>query len=195
MTNPTLLAALVAAFITILGWFLTRRWEAQTRRLEQDLKYKQRQIEEFYGPLYNLMHQIFAAEEVQQNFLVADPQKDGDIRKYFQNNYFLPFHSEMLRILKDRLYLVEGSDVPSSFEEYLKHACDDRARSALQVFPEHNWEWPDAFEEELKQGFGSVMNQYNVLLDRLTVDSPAKSSSSLRRSPLPKPHTKPRKKA
>jgi hypothetical protein len=173
--NATLLAGVVAAFVTILGWFLTRRWEAQMRRLEQDLKYKQRQIEEFYGPLYNLMHQIFAAEEVQDNFLTPDldSQKAHEVRKYFQEYYFLPFHSEMLRILKDRLYLVEGTELPASFEDYLKHACDDRVRAALQVFPKRTWEWPDEFEEELKQGFASVMNEHNRLLNRLMVNSPS----------------------
>jgi hypothetical protein len=171
--NATLLAAFVAALVTVLGWFLTRRWEAHMRRLEQDLKYKQRQIEEFYGPLYNLMHQIFAAEDVQENFLDAYPQKEYEIRKYFQEYYFLPFHSEMLRILKDRLYLVEGADVPESFEDYLKHACDDRVRLALQLFPERNWDWPEDFENELNQGFSSVMNEYNRLLNRLMVNSPS----------------------
>jgi hypothetical protein len=186
MTNATLFVGLVAAFVTVLGWFLTRRWEAQTRRLEQDLRYKQRQIEEFYGPLYNLMHQIFAAEEVQGNFLAAAAEKESEIRKYFQDNYFFPFHSEMLRILKDRLYLAEGAAVPSSFDEYLKHACDDRVRSALQVFPEYNWEWPDDFEEELKQGFRSVMGEYNGLLDRLTVNVPSRKSLSEGKLPRPK---------
>src|SRR4030095_14599029 len=140
--NATIMAALITAAVTIASWILTRWWEVRIRRLEQKMKYRERQIEEFYGPLYNVMHQVFAAEEVQDSFLKADPAKEQDIRDYFQTHYFRPLHSEMLRILKERLHLVEGDEVPSSYEEYLRHVCDDRSRGELKIYPPENREWP-----------------------------------------------------
>ena len=151
----------------MVGWFVVRWREDRQKATERELKYCERQIEEFYGPLFNLMEQIFAAEEVQQNFINAANHQAGQIRKYFQDNYFLPFHNEMIQILKAKLHLVEGADVPPSFQEYLKHACDDRAREVLGIYPQPSFQWPPAFENHLTVGLKTAMRKYDDLIRRL----------------------------
>jgi hypothetical protein len=53
--ETALLSALVAATVTLIGWFITswlaKRREDEARRQEAALKHLERQIEELYGPL------------------------------------------------------------------------------------------------------------------------------------------------
>jgi hypothetical protein len=166
-TSPAIWVAIVGAIVTVIGWFVVRWKEDRRQAIERQMKYCERQIEEFYGPLFSLMHDIFAAEEVQENFIKAASNEEATIRTYFQQNYFLSLHAEMIQILKAKLYLVEGADVPSSFAEYLKHACDDRGRAELSIWPEKSFEWPREFEEHLTDGLKTVMQKYDDLIHRL----------------------------
>ena len=166
-TNSALWTAIIGALVTVAGWFAVRLLENRQKGIERELKYCERQIEEFYGPLFNLMEQIFSAEEVQQNFIDASSDQEDKIRDYFQENYFLPFHNEMIQILKAKLYLIEGAAVPPSFREYVKHACDDRARRVLKIWPRTLFPWPPDFEDHLTLGLKHVMEKYDGLIRRL----------------------------
>jgi hypothetical protein len=157
----------LGAAVAVAGWFVVHWREDRQKGIERELKYCERQIEEFYGPLFNLMLQIFAAEEVQQNFINASSDQEDKIRRYFQENYFLPFHNEVIQILKSKLHLVEGANVPPSFLEYLKHACDDRARGILNISPQASFPWPPQFESHLTDGLKLVMKKYDGLIRRL----------------------------
>jgi hypothetical protein len=168
-TSPALWVGILGAVVTVIGWFVIRWREDRQKGLERELKYCERQIEEFYGPIFSLMHQIFAAEEVQGGFIDERADNDeADIRSYFQDNYFLPLHNELIQILKAKLYLVEGANVPQSLEEYLRHACDDRARGKLKIWPKKKlFLWPSDFEKNLTLGLKTVMGKYDDLLYRL----------------------------
>jgi hypothetical protein len=173
-TSPALWVGILSAAVgilsvaaTALGWFVIRWREDRQKGIERELKYCERQIEEFYGPLFNLMEQMFAAERVQQTFLDASNDQEDKIRTYFQENYFLPFHSEIIQILKGKLYLVEGANVPSSFPGYLEHACDERTRRALNIWPQISFRWPTDFERHLTDGLRAVMTKYDGLIKKL----------------------------
>lgn len=101
----TVMVALLGAGVTVCGWFAVRRREDRQRGIERELKYRERQIEEFYGRLFSLMHHILIAEQVQQNFLKYIPDEERKIRVYFQEKYFRPLHNEMFQILETRLYV------------------------------------------------------------------------------------------
>ena len=92
--------------------------------METLLKQSQKQIEEFYGPLFNIVHQIFVSSHVQYDILTARDQSGqsrltseqrGRITDYFLDNYFSKLHQEVNQILKTKLYLIEGSEMPESF--------------------------------------------------------------------------------
>src|ERR1700733_7516482 len=96
-----LLVALIAAFVTAGGWItthhLTKRKEDRVRRIENNLKHLERQIEEFYGPLFCLVNQIFVCNDVQddilsgrENGIDVSPDNEDKIRDFFQSEYFLP---------------------------------------------------------------------------------------------------------
>ena len=77
---------------------LTRASEDRTRKLQGLMSHFERQIEEFYGPLYNMVNQIFVANHVQSELLSVrttdgvekrlsseDAEKIND---YFHATYF-----------------------------------------------------------------------------------------------------------
>src|SRR5437868_6543765 len=99
--QPEVLLALLAAVVTAAGWFvtyfLTKRREDETRRLESSVSRMERQIEEFYGPLFNLIHQVVIANHVQHKILsgakgMAQEQADR-IRGHFRDHIFFPVHA------------------------------------------------------------------------------------------------------
>src|SRR5207253_6791715 len=118
-------AALIVAAVTMAGWyvtyFYTKRREDETRRAEIRLKYRQRQIEELYGPLLSLIEQIFNVWQVRENIITGDEVSEehrDEIRIFFWQIYFSPLHQEIGLLLKTKLYLLEGGHMPKSFANY-----------------------------------------------------------------------------
>src|SRR5262245_5066555 len=94
---------------------LSRAAEDRTRRLEGLKRHYERQIEEFYGPLFNMVNQVFVANHVQGEILKRTNPPDSEmVRDYFHTMYFDPMHDEIRQILRTKLYLVEGSEMPES---------------------------------------------------------------------------------
>ena len=59
--NPTVAVALITAVVTALGWLVTnllsQRREERKARLEANLAFVERQLEELYGPLVALIYE------------------------------------------------------------------------------------------------------------------------------------------
>src|SRR4051794_32656871 len=94
-SNITIVTVLIGAIVTILGWivshYFTQKREAETRkftqglerdrriaadersdylrRLEINLEYTERQIKEFYGPLYALIQHIWMTWETKDKII------------------------------------------------------------------------------------------------------------------------------
>lgn len=139
-----LIVAMLTATVTILGWivsnYLIRQRDDRTRRLTITLKRRERQIEEFYGPLFSLNKQITNAWVIREAILSPGgnqrncPLSDLDRSKvigYFQDQYFFPTHNKIQELLRTKLFLIGGAKVPASFEEYLHHVTQERAQSEL----------------------------------------------------------------
>jgi hypothetical protein len=114
--------ALIGAVVVAAGWLvlhqLERSGEDRRRRLERRLEYATRQIEEFYGPLFNLVHQIFLANHVQHAIVSATDEsgqrrlsgeQEAVVRDFFQTEHFSPLHEEINAILKHKLHLIRVS--------------------------------------------------------------------------------------
>jgi hypothetical protein len=165
--------ALIAAAVTILGWYVTyayaKRREDQTRRTELRLKYRQRQIEELYGPLLSLIEQIFNVWQVRQNIVnPKDSHRSGAdetrIREFIWREYFSPLHHEIGTLLRTKLYLLENGRMPESFSRYLEHAtqeeCQHRLWSELHIETDGGTPWPQGFYEEVKDTLERLTNDY-----------------------------------
>jgi hypothetical protein len=190
-TTPLLPAAvLLTAAVTIIGWYVTyafsRRKEDRAHRIQQLVKYRQQQIEEFYGPLVSLIEQIKLAREVREDLLAAldpEPGRREQIRELFWEKYFLPLHAEMISLFRSKLYLVEGGQVPESFRMYFKHAtveiCQRWVETEVGEDPEliPVPKWPREFFGDATQALERLTGEYHNNVSSLTGKSP-------RRKPL-----------
>jgi hypothetical protein len=136
------------------------------------LRHLQRQIEEFYGPLSNLVHQILVANQVrahltEQNLAAATL---GKVDVFLHEQYFRDLHQKISDILSSKLYLMDGVDLPDSFYIYLRHAVQERVQldlwrnlqvdtSSLKGVP-----FPDQFFHDIRQGLGQKMKEYDATL-------------------------------
>jgi hypothetical protein len=185
MSDP-IITALIGAAVAVVGWFvsqfLIRAREDRTRRLETLLKQSQKQIEEFYGPLFNIVHQIFVSSHVQYDILTARDSSGHDkltseqksrITEFFLDNYFGKLHQEVNQILKTKLYLIEGSEMPERFFMYLRHVNQERDQRLIakdlgidtSFIP--GLPWPDDFYTDIKRGFERAMRNYEDSLGGL----------------------------
>lgn len=177
--SPEIIVALVTGILAIIGsaftFYLTKSREDETKRLELTIEYYQRQVDEFYGPLFNLINQIVTLnhvnlELVDPNPELNDPLNDEDkaqIESFFREEYFSRLHEEVINILRTKLYLIEGAEMPKSFYDYLYHKTQQEAQSKL-------WEkcsidtshidgklFPDQFIDDINSGLKTTLAKYN----------------------------------
>jgi hypothetical protein len=172
METSTLLA-LCGVIVTLSGWLYERHKDERFKRIDARRKYFERQIEEFYGPLFTLVHSVFTHYQVLHKLTkekkaseALTPQQREQIESYYEDTYFLPLHLQIKEILHTKLYLIEGDDVPASFLDYLEHSLQARAQreiyTKLSISTIHvrGKDWPEEFYNDIKQGFDSIMRKY-----------------------------------
>jgi hypothetical protein len=172
--------ALITASVTVVGWFVTRVLEfvssRRTTRSETRQRYVQKQIEEFYGPLFSLVWQIFNSNHLQFRILSGgqlDQDQRGRIIEYFASTHFKPLHEEIRQILKAKLYLVDGSEMPVSFYEYLQHSSQELIQHDLWIAQKIDTSYipgrpfPQAFYDEIEQTLKRLMSEYQSRVDDL----------------------------
>jgi hypothetical protein len=170
--------AILAAVITIAGWYATyayaKKREDRTRRIEIWLKYRQRQIEELYGPLLSLIEQIFNVWQVRENILQSgsasySQDQQDQIKNFVWREYFSPLHREIGGLLRTKLYLLEGGEMPPSFSTYLEHAtqeaCQHRLWDELKLQTSGGTPWPRDFYEDVKRTLERLMKEHRSGLE------------------------------
>ena len=169
MTGP-IVAGLVAALGWFVGYFLTKRREEKNRRLEARMRRTERQIEELYGPLFNLMRAVFTVYGVRQQALSRSagipPADELAFRRFVQADFFMPLHQRMRDILTRKLHLIEDGKIPDSFIDYMEHSTQQFVQASapealntiagrIDVRP-----WPRAFEVDVKGMLNIFMQRY-----------------------------------
>jgi hypothetical protein len=122
---PTLIAAMVAA----AGWFVANyligRREDRTKRLQLTMEQSATQISEFYAPLLGLLEQLDTIDQVKEDLVTQEPEHYDMIAKIFYDEFFYPRHLEIVDILKHKIHLLEGYNIPQSVREYFKHFASE----------------------------------------------------------------------
>ena len=95
----------------------------------------QRQIEEFYGPLFNLVNEIDVSKQV-LDVITAETRKlspDATIQAkvFVRETHMKPLHDEIIKLLHTKMYLIDTVDIPASFREYLHHAFQERLQREI----------------------------------------------------------------
>lgn len=150
---------------------LSRVSEDRSRKLERLLRHYERQVEEFYGPLWNMVHQLYVCNHTKSELVARlSGEQARAVEDYYQKTYFIPLHTEIREIIKTKLYLVEGAEMPASFYDYLKHALQERDQRnlALDYRVDTSFlpgvEWPSNFHNDIKRGFDNAMKRYEECL-------------------------------
>lgn len=193
----TLVTGSATAAVTIGGWLAVHRFTRErevegrsaaaaradkTRRLEILLRHHERQIEEFYGPIYSLIQLIWSVWLVKHEMLEKLSPQDNEeavervserIGQFLGDNYFGPIHEEIRSILKTKLHLIEGAEMPDSFYDYLGHAVMENVQSRLwkdagiSTRSVRGRRWSERFPDDIKAGLDRTMASYREIIGQL----------------------------
>lgn len=176
--------ALITGAVTAAGWFITRILDSvnsrRNKRSEIRQQHVQKQIEEFYGPLFSLVWQVFNNNHLQYRILSSDRldrDQQGRVKEYFANICFKPIHEEIRQILKSKLYLVEGAEMPLCFYDYLQHSLQEIIQHDLWSLQQIDTSFvaglpfPQPFFDEIERSLKRLMAEYESKVDALRPDN------------------------
>jgi hypothetical protein len=139
------------------------------------LRYLQRQIEEFYGPLSSVVSQILVANQVRSHLTEQNLSAAilGKVDGFLYEQYFRDLHQKVSDILSSKLYLVDGVDLPDSYYVYLQHAMQEKVQldlwrnlqvdtSSLKGIP-----FPNQFLLDIRRDLEQKMKEYDAVLREL----------------------------
>jgi hypothetical protein len=183
-------AALIAAVSAGLGWlanhWLTSAREEKRRRLEAQLKFVERQIEELYGPLAAALYEgrrtfLDLLDSLERTYVFPKQgsisQKDLATWLFWTEVEFLPRNESIKQLLKTKAHLIDSPQFPASYVTFLDHcnswAVKHRRWKEQQV--EYSWHskitWPEDFENEVLATFQQLKRRHSELIGALTADT------------------------
>jgi hypothetical protein len=181
--------ALIGAAVAATGWFinhwLTARREEGRRRVEAQLKFIERQIEELYGPLAATLYEgrrtfldLLDSLGRRYVFLHNGPLPEDELRTwlFWAETEFLPRNDYVKNLLKTKAHLIYGGEFPESYVDFLDHcnswAVNHRRWKEQQVA--YSWHskvnWPEAFEKQVIDTFQLLKHRHAELLGELTAN-------------------------
>jgi hypothetical protein len=159
------------------------RWkELELLRDTTALRYLQRQIEELYSPVVALIdhsQQIYniAAQKVPSVHLrlqAPTSDQEGEIWRYFVEQYFLPLNKQMAEIVRTKIYLLDRGEMPESFKAFLEHQVQYECLHKLwkeKGVPSDNIVgagWPNDFAIDTRASLKRLMTEHENYARRLT---------------------------
>ena len=179
--------ALIAVVGAAVGWFanhwLTVRREEARRRVEAQLKFVERQIEELYGPLAASLLEgrrafLDLLDDLGRSYVFhADRElspKDLKTWLFWAESEFLPRNETIKNLLRSKAHMVQGDHLPESYVSFLDHCTSwsiNRRRWKEQGVA-YSWRskinWPDKFENEVLATFRELKGTHAHLRGKLT---------------------------
>ncbi len=149
---------------------LQKALHKETLLTEADLEFRQRQLEEFYGPIYASLKLSSEIYPLWRDGKITEVNRDV-ITLFKQQN------DEIITILKNKAHLMDGAEFPPEFIKFMTSAtiwgmyC---TRPDQPYIPEHvssfdQVKWPTEFEshiftktEELKQTLDGLLAKHRA---------------------------------
>lgn len=190
-------AALVAAVSAVLGWFinnaLVAEREEKRRRLEAQLAFVERQIEELYGPLAAALYEgrrtfLDLLATLGRDYVFSEERvlTDSELSTwlFWAESEFLPRNEFIKVLLKTKAHLIDGGEFPKSYVEFLDH-CNSWAinhRRWKEQGVAYSWHsrinWPTRFEKQALATFQSLKQKHAELIGALTSNALGPLASS-----------------
>jgi hypothetical protein len=174
----SLIISASTACVTIAGWYavnqLSIKREDRARKLDAHKKHLERQIEEFYGPLFNIIIRLESAVEIQNKILAERSRKGIDsnsnemlvLRRFVKEQFTRPLNAQIEKILAEKLYLVGSRQIPLSFRSFLNHSIQNDLQ--YRLWSEKNVStldidgipFPRAFKLDVETTLYQLRNEY-----------------------------------
>ena len=171
-----LIGALIGGLVNVAGWYVTKRKEDLFRREEASLNYRQRQIEELYGPLFGIIQESRAVYDVARKFVPINKEGRIDVQNFspehekiwahYVDSYIRPLNKQAVELIRSKMYLLDLNTLPDSFRQFLEHAAhldsvNSLAGEGLNTFPMAPWTgYPPQLYNDVKDTLDSLLNRY-----------------------------------
>jgi hypothetical protein len=169
--------ALIGVLVLVAGFFLNRSLEAfrgqQTLRNELEklrdakhLDYLDRQLSNFYWPIYIRLH---LHKAVWKRILNID-EGNNKVRAEIERTFILPNHEEVVRIIESNIHLMEANtELFSAVRQYVRYVAVYRAmriaRGDDNLPTDLGEPWPDKFLSEIQRTANKLQRKYDSLLE------------------------------
>jgi hypothetical protein len=181
--DTSLLLALLAATVTLIGWLvnyvLSGRDERRKKQLDTSLSYLESQLQEMYGPLAFLMLERRNTHKDLLTTLgrdeVFEPGKelsedDLKVWLFWVDNDILPRNDKVKDLLTSKTHLIEGPQVPSSYLDFLDYHNSWKINHLRWQKDNVKYSWrsdrafPQEFEDEVIQTFEHLKEKHAKML-------------------------------
>jgi hypothetical protein len=175
--DAALLAALIAAIVTVAGWIanhaLTTRAERTRKRHEARLAYVERQLEQLYGPLLFLVEEGRSAFHDFCGTLGRNVVFTGEgsltpdelqLWLFWVDHEFMPRNEAIQSLLSSKAHLIVGDRMPESYLQFVDHHNSWRISHARwkEEGVSYSWHaktnWPRQFELDVIDSFARLKN-------------------------------------
>jgi hypothetical protein len=178
---------MAGAVVAAIGWFvahaLSSRRESFARRDSAARDHLEKQIEELYGPLLGLIQHSRMAFAVAARKLPTNAAGqiefsqfsdiDGDIWRFFIENYFLPVNRDIRHLIRSKMHLLEAGVLPKSFDDFFMHEVQFEALH--QLWKEKGVDssgiggpgWPVGFESDVQAVLDQLRLRHQSFLRRI----------------------------
>jgi len=181
--NPTVVAAIVAATVAAIGWFvsylLTTISTKRSLKQAAALKHIERQLEELYGPLAFLVlegrqtfRELLTSLGRSYVFTNDHPLPEGELKTwlFWVENDFLPRNEQIKALLSKKTHLLDGADIAPSYlafldyhnSWYINHLRWKKEGVSYSWHSKINW--PESFAEEVLNAFRQLKSRHSQLL-------------------------------
>jgi hypothetical protein len=185
---PAMIGALIGSLAAAVGWFavhaLSSRREVAARRDNATRDHLERQIEQLYGPLLGLIQHsrmVFAValdKLPNKNGRIdfsSFSDRDAEIWRYFVERYFIPGNTQIRELIRSKMHLLEGGNLPESFASFFEHEVQLEAlhklwkEKGVDSSDIHGPGWPVDFESQTQVVLDQLRTRHQLFLRRLGV--------------------------
>ena len=182
-----LILTFLGLVLVIFGWIIPYRQSIKTQNKSKlnEIEFQKnmwkkelvdKQISLFYGPISELLREDhiifhFVLDEMGRRHVFEDGQhKMSDLSqddqkrwKHYVNCYKIPTQNKILKIIRENKHLIYKSEIPTSFDRYMKYALgwqflDEQYRKGIPNYYEYY------FTYNFPSDFTKYINETLVLL-------------------------------
>jgi len=176
MTEPIVTAlAAVAGFLGKSAWDLY--WKRKEQReyviRQKRLDFLERQLSEFYWPLYLHLQKNNVVWEHLVNGRANDPLIKARVDLQLYSSFFLPNHEEILKIIEANIHLAQADyELESLLLRFIRHVSIFRALRQVEL---HNIDpialgepWPDELFPAIEKRTKMLQREFDRELGRIS---------------------------